>query len=118
MNAFQLLYSSLIIFIFIFLIFGLIRKNLLRVNYSILWIAVSLFLILMLVKYDWVIKIESVLNLGNPKNFFFFITIFFLLAICIQYSIVISGLVLKVKNLSQKMALVEVSLEKKIQKNE
>lgn len=107
MDSFQILYSFVVSFITLFLIITLIRTRILRVNYSILWLTVSTVLLLFIVKYDWVVWLDAVLNLGGPKNVFFFITIFFLLAICIQFSIIISSLVLRLKNLAQKIALME-----------
>jgi hypothetical protein len=107
MNTFQIFYSIVVSFIALFLVIGLTRKRNLRVNYSILWITVSIILLFGIIKYDWMIRLSAVLNLGDPKNLFFFVTIFFLISICVQFSIIISLLVLRVKNLAQKIALME-----------
>jgi hypothetical protein len=107
MNAFQVLYAIVVSFITLFLVITLIRTQILRINYSILWLAGSIVIMLFIVKYDWVVRLDDYLDLGGPKNVFFFVTIFFLLAMCVQFSIIISNLVLRVKNLAQKIALLE-----------
>ena len=110
MDYFQLFYSGIISLILFFLVISLVRKRILRVSYSILWLIASLTLLVAVLRYNWVVRLSFILNLLEPKNLFFFITIFFLLALCIQFSIIISGLVLKVKNLAQKIVLLEHQL--------
>lgn len=112
MHSFQIFYTVVVSILSVFIVISLVRRKLLRINYSILWIGVTVALFFFVVKYSWIAKMDELLSLGGPKNLFFFITIFFLLAICIQFSIVISGLVMKVKNLSQKIALMEYSQQK------
>ena len=113
MTSFHVVVACIIGFILLFLVISLIRRRTLRVNYSILWLTVSLLLLLSIIKYDWVVRLDAFLNLGGPKNVFFFIIIFFLLAICIQFSLVISSLVIRVKNLSQIIALLELEKPEK-----
>lgn len=115
MNSFQVLGASIISLITLFLIVSLIRTRILRVNYSILWLTVSFLLLLSILRYEWVVRLDAFFDLGGPKNVFFFIIIFFLLAICIQFSLIISALVLKVKNLAQRIALLEYKHIKKSQ---
>lgn len=106
----QIYYSIMVAFFSFFIVIGLVRNNLLRINFSILWIFVTMILLLCSLKYDWVLIIVRHLGLGDPKNLFFFIMLFFLLAVCVQFSIAVSSLVLKVKNLAQKVALMEYKL--------
>ena len=108
MTSLHVISACIVSSIMLFLVISLIRRRTLRVHYSILWLTVSLLLLLSIIKYEWVVRLDAFLNLGGPKNVFFFIIIFFLLAICIQFSLIISSLVLRVKNLSQRIALLEL----------
>jgi hypothetical protein len=118
MDSLQVFSGVLITFVALFLVIALVRKRLLRTNYAILWIGVSILLMAFVVQYEWVVAVDAYFEIGGPKNIFFLVMIFFLLSLGVQFSIIISGLVLRVKNLAQKIALMEYSFSENKKKSE
>ncbi len=122
MNVLQIIYPTIITFLIFMLIVKLIRRGTLRINYSILWLLSSiilfLFAVFFIIKYDWVNYLAKLFYINEPKNFYYIFLLSFLLAIAFQFSIIISHLVLKVKNLSQKIALLEEETRNQINSQE
>lgn len=58
-----------------------------------------------------IFQLSYFIGFESPSNFIFIIALFFLLAICLSLSIIVSRQALRIKNLVQNQALTEDRLE-------
>lgn len=81
------------------------RKLLLR--YSLLWLTLALVVLLGAIFPNIVTFLADLFGFDVPSNFIFFFGLFFLLSICLSLSVVVSKQSMKIKNLVQKLALLD-----------
>jgi hypothetical protein len=86
-------------------ILELVRRRVLRVEYSWLWIASCLTTILLILRYDLLVGLTELVGAVVPTSTLFFLCILYLALLCLHYSIRISGLTHQVKDLAQEVAL-------------
>jgi hypothetical protein len=92
------------------IIFELVRRERFREELSIMWFAVSIVLMASSV-FDLIINpISRKLHVGYPPALAFAWIIFFLIIALLYFSIVISDLKSKIKELSQKIALMDLEI--------
>lgn len=117
MTGKQQLFSLLVsICVFIFTI-DLVRKKRVREEYSLLWLATSLTMIVLIVRYDWLVDLTRVIGAVLPTTTLFLGSILFLLVLAVQFSIKISRLTDQVKDLVQENALLRYEFERAQQEN-
>jgi hypothetical protein len=90
----------------------LVRKKRLREEYSLLWLVTSLAMIVLIIKYDWLIKLTNLIGAVLPTTTLFLGSILFLVLLAVQFSIKISKLSNQVKDLVQENALLRYEFEK------
>jgi len=90
---------------------NLVRQRRLREEYSVLWLATSIIMFALVIRYDWLEALTSLIGAGLPTTTLFIGSIIFLMLICVQFSIKISKLADQVKNLAQDNALLRGDLE-------
>lgn len=83
----------------------------LLLKYSLLWMTLAVASILVALFPNPLFAVSSALGFEAPSNFIFFVALFFLLAICLSLSIIVSKQALRIKNLVQQEALIEKRLE-------
>jgi hypothetical protein len=83
----------------------LVRRRKLRVEYSWLWIAAGVAIVIVGLNYSLLVRITDFIGAGFTSSTLFFFGIFFVLALCLQFSVKISKLETQVKNLAQELAL-------------
>lgn len=98
----------LIIFI---LILDLVRRRKLREEYSWLWLLTTATMFILVLKYDWLGAISSMIGTVLPTSTLFIGAIFFLMILSIQFSVRISRLTDQVKNLVQENALLREKIQ-------
>jgi len=98
----------LIIFI---LILDLVRRRKLREEYSWLWLLTTASMFILVLKYDWLGAISSIIGTVLPTSTLFIGAIFFLMILSIQFSVRISRLTDQVKNLIQENALLREKIQ-------
>ena len=103
--------------VFIFTI-ELVRKKRLREEYSLLWLVTSLLMIVLIIKYDWLITLTNLIGAVLPTTTLFLGSILFLVLLAVQFSIKISKLSDQVKDLVQENALLRYEFEKAQEKAE
>jgi len=92
------------------LIFHLIRRGRLREKYAIIWILTGT-TILVFAIFDKVLFAVTVLfGIKTPINTMFFLGIFFIIVINLNFSMIVSSLVEQNKNIVQKLALLEAEV--------
>lgn len=87
-----------------------VSKGRLLLRYSLLWLTLALVTIVVSLFPDPVFAIARLVGFDVPSNFLFFMALFFLLAICLSLSVVVSKQAMRMKNLVQNQALLEKRL--------
>jgi hypothetical protein len=97
--------------VFIFTI-DMVRRRRLREEYSVLWLATSIVMFVLVIRYDWLEALTRFIGAGLPTTTLFIGSIIFLMLISVQFSIKISRLTNQVKDLAQDNALLRGELER------
>lgn len=92
---------------------AMVRRRLLREEYSVLWLATSLVMFVLVVRYEWLVALTDFIGAALPTTTLFLGSIIFLMLIAVQFSIKLSELSDKVKNLAQENALLRSALERR-----
>jgi len=91
---------------------ALVRKRQLREEYSVLWLATSLVMFVLVLRYEWLVALTELIGAALPTTTLFLGAIIFLMLIVMQFSIKLSDLSDKVKNLAQENALLRAELDR------
>lgn len=90
-------------------ILEMVRRRKLREEYSILWLAGAVFMLVFSLKKDWLKWASDAAGIYYPPSFLFLIGLFFILLLLIHFSIAISKLYEMNKNMAQEIALLKES---------
>ncbi|MDD3225580.1 MAG: DUF2304 domain-containing protein [Clostridium sp.] len=99
-------------------IIDLVRKRKLREEFSWLWIATGVVILVLAIWYQLLEYITVFIGAVLPVSTLFFFGIVFLILISLHFSVKISELTTKVKDVSQRVAILDTyidDLKKKIQ---
>jgi len=88
-------------------ILEMVRRRKLREEYSILWLAGGVIMLILSVKKDWLEWVSDAVGIYYPPSFLFLISMFFILLILIHFSITISKLYQMNKKMAQELALLK-----------
>lgn len=102
--------GSLVFLIFVIL---LVRNKKIKEEYSVLWLIFGLIFLLISVWRDILIEFSDFIGIAYPPAAFILILIFAIFLILIQYSVVISNLKEKNKDLTQRLGLLENEMKNK-----
>jgi len=108
----QQIFSILISVIVFILTIDLVRKKRLREEYSLLWLATSSAMIILILRYDWLLALTKLIGAVLPTTTLFLGSILFLVLLSVQFSIKISKLSDQVKDLVQENALLRYEFER------
>ena len=89
---------------------AMVRRRHLREEYSVLWLATSLLMFVLVLRYEWLVALTELIGAALPTTTLFLGAIIFLMLIVMQFSIKLSDLSDKVKNLAQENALLRAEL--------
>ncbi len=92
--------------IILIIILNLVRKRKLRENYSILWIFIAFTLLIMVYLYPWVLAFSTFFK-ATPTSMIMFFGMIALLLLVLQLSLMNSSQATQIKNLAQKISLLE-----------
>ncbi len=84
-----------------------IAKGRLLLRYSLLWLFLGLAALICAIFPEPVFWLAYALGFNVASNFVLFIAIFFLLAICLSLSVIVSKQQMKLKDLVQRLAIME-----------
>ena len=104
------------IFILLMLV-ELVRRGKLKENYSLLWFGIAIVFLVFSVWPDLLLYLASLLGIEYAPSALFLILIVSLYLLSIHFSVVISELSEKIKNLSQKIGLLDLEIRKLRNKN-
>lgn len=108
---------AILTLIFVVNVFLQVKKGKLLLKYSLLWLFLSLLLLLCLLFPNLIYRLSTLIGFGVPSNFLFFCTVIVLFAIVLSLSIAISRLLLSVKNLTQRLAILEHDCAEYLKRN-
>lgn len=89
---------------------AMVRQRRLREEYSVLWLATSLLMFVLVLRYDWLVRLTNLIGAGLPTTTLFLGSIIFLVLIAVQFSMKLSRLADQVKNLAQENALLRAEI--------
>jgi hypothetical protein len=92
-------------------ILEMVRRGRLREEYSILWLAGSLVILILSVKRDWLVWLSLAAGIAYPPTFLFLVGILFIILILVHFSIAISKLHQMNKRMAQELALLKEDLK-------
>ena len=95
----------------------MVRRKKLREEYSWLWLITSLGIIILVIWYDLLVFITEMIGAALPTTTLFVFGLLFLLLIALHYSVKISSLTDQVRNLAQKIAILQSELEERRAEN-
>ena len=90
------------------LILELVRRRRLRVEYSWIWIASAVTIVLLILNYDVLIGLTTLVGAAIPTSTLFFLCILYLALLCLDYSVRLSTLTREMKELAQEVALMRL----------
>jgi hypothetical protein len=102
--------ASIILLLYIL---EMVRRRRLREEYSILWLAGALIMLVFSLKQDWLKRASEAAGIYYPPSFLFLIGLLFILLILIHFSIAISRLYQMNKKMAQDVALMKREMEEK-----
>jgi hypothetical protein len=105
-QIFALVTSLLVLYFTI----DMVRKRRLREEYSVLWLTTSIIMLVLVIKYEWLVALTVFIGAGLPTTTLFIGSVIFLMLIAVQFSIKISKLTDQVKNLAQDNALLRAEI--------
>ena len=92
-------------------ILEMVRRRRLREEYSILWLAGGVIMLVFSLKRDWLEWVADAAGIYYPPSFLFLIGMLFILLILIHFSITISRLYHMNKKIAQEIALMKGKAE-------
>ncbi|NVN98793.1 MAG: DUF2304 domain-containing protein [Geobacteraceae bacterium] len=108
----QQIFSIIVSLVVFFFTIDLVRKKRLREEYSLLWLGTSILMLVLIIRYDWLLYLTSLIGAVLPTTTLFLGSILFLVLLAVQFSIKISRLSNQVKDLVQENALLRYEFEK------
>ena len=99
-------------------VLGLVRRRVLREEYTPIWLLVAFGIALMSLVNPLLSWLTRSLGAWTPSSTIFFLGQIFLVAICLNYAVRLSGLVLQVKNLGQEVAMLRAQLDTRDQRED
>jgi Uncharacterized conserved protein (DUF2304) len=90
----------------------LVRRRVLREEYTPIWMGVALALMVVSLRLDLLRELTRVLGAWTPSSTIFFLGEVFLVVVCLNYAVRLSRNSLQLKNLAQECALLRAQLER------
>ena len=118
MTVKQQIFSILVSLTVFFFTIDLVRKKRLREEYSLLWLGTSVLMLVLIIRYDWLLALTNLIGAVLPTTTLFLGSILFLVLLAVQFSIKISKLSNQVKDLVQENALLRYEFEKSLNRRE
>lgn len=91
--------------VFLVVILAMVKKKQLTMRYSLLWICLSITMLICALFPQIVYLFSNFVGFMTPSNFLFFVAIFFLLAISLSLSVIVSRQQRRITTLIQQLAI-------------
>ena len=96
---------------FFLAVLELVRRGRLREEYTPIWTVVALGILVLSVRFDLVWAITRAVGAWTPSSTLFFFGELFLLVLCLNYAVRLSGLTARVMRLAQEVSLLRAELD-------
>jgi hypothetical protein len=113
MSIQQKVFAILVSILIFVIIITLVKNKKLKEEYSWLWLLTGFFIIVLVLWYDLLLMLTHLIGAVLPTTTLFIFAILFLISLALNFAIKISALTDQVKNLSQKVSLMEAEKAKK-----
>lgn len=110
MQIIQISVIAFCILLAIYVIRLVIRKRL-RLKYSLMWLTLSLLALICAIFPQPIYQFAHILGFAVPSNMVFFLAIFFLLALCLSLTVIVSWQARDIRQLIQEIAVINNELE-------
>jgi hypothetical protein len=107
MSIQQKVFAILVSILIFVIIITLVKNKKLKEEYSWLWLLTGFFIIVLVFWYDLLLMLTHLIGAVLPTTTLFIFAILFLICLALNFAIKISALTDQVKNLSQKVSLME-----------
>lgn len=94
------------------LIIRLIQKGQLDIAYCWLWLFIGISAIIVVLKYDWLVKLSHIIGAVENTTTLFLFAFLIVLLMCLQFSLVISAHRRQIKRLIQELAILKAETTK------
>ena len=112
MPSIQIVFFCSVSLLLMFIILSVMRKRMLRENYSLLWIFISLMLLVIVALYPLLVVVSNFF-VATPTSMMMFGGMVALLLLIFQLSVMNSSQAMEIKNLAQKVALIDFEMRMK-----
>lgn len=112
MTVYLRIILAIVVFAFIIVMLDLISKRTLSLKYSLLWLAVCMFLILLVAFPDLLSFVANILHIELPINALYLVSIFILMLISLSLTVIVSRQTIRIRNIAQSNALLEYRIRK------
>ena len=103
--------AALFLVVFLYYVLKLVRKGRLRLRYSALWLFLGAIALLIDIFPGILYWLSALVGFITPSNFMLAVAVMVLLTICLSLSVSVSRSVSAVKNLTQRVAILEKEIE-------
>ena len=103
----QKVFAILVALFLMALIIELVRRKRLREEFTGLWIATGVGVVVLVLWYDLLVRITSLIGAVLPTTTLFLFAFLFLVLICLYYSVKLSAMADQIKTLAQELALLK-----------
>jgi hypothetical protein len=93
-------------------IFELVRRRRLRVEYSWLWLLSGVTPIVLILRYDVLVAVTALVGAVIPTSTLFFLCVLYLALLSLDYAVRLTELTRQVKELTQELALLRAERER------
>jgi hypothetical protein len=107
----QKIFAFLVSLGVILVVIEMVRRRRLREEYSVLWLATSAAMMVLIMRYDWLVWLTHFTGAKVPTTILFIGSIIFLVLVAVQFSVKLSKMTDQIKNLAQENALLRADLE-------
>ncbi len=112
MTVHQKVFAIIISITIFVVIISLVRNRKLREEFSWLWLLTGFVIFVLAVWYDLLVKLTALIGAVAPTTTLFIFSIIFLVFTALHFAIKVSQLSDQVKNLVQKISLLEAQIDK------
>lgn len=111
MTMHQKVFALIISFTIFVVIISLVRNRKLREEFSWLWLLTGTVVFFLAIWYDLLVKLTALIGAVTPTTTLFIFSIIFLVFISLHLAIKVSQLSDQVKNMAQKVSLLEAKID-------
>ena len=114
MNIKAQIIISIIIILGIVYIINMVRKKALELRYSLTWLGVGIYILILTLFPQIMNKISAIMGIASPMNMLFFLGFCFSLTIIFSLTISASKMSIQIKDLTQEIALYKKEQNEKV----